>query len=364
MRSPNDVDFWRGFALVMIFVDHIPGIVFENFTYHNFAVSDAAELFVFLAGWSLRLLVSSRNRPIGAWPLFLRLEGRALTIFFAQIVITEIALGITAAGALYFDNPLILAWNNAAATFQSPVETHVGLVMLSYQLFYFDILPLYVVLMASAPLIVTIHRRIPGLLLPLSLCVYIAALTFGYNFPTWPLDDRWFFNPLAWQLVFVLGFLLAGKSGIGEWARRNFGVLRLCAVPIVIAGVVTGYFRFAPDPLSLPEPRLFLMFDKTFVSPARILHLLAIVLVFQGAFGMLHRLVPGVTGLLSMLGRNSLQVFCVGSILSLCGQLARFAFGATIVCDVLVVLVGIVIMSTTAWLVEWRDRYGAAQSAH
>jgi hypothetical protein len=106
MRSPNDVDFWRGFALVTIFVDHVPGIVFENYTLHKFAISDAAELFVFLAGWSLRLLASSRSRPLGFWPLFLRLEGRTLTIFVAQIVITEIALALTAAGALYFDNPL------------------------------------------------------------------------------------------------------------------------------------------------------------------------------------------------------------------------------------------------------------------
>lgn len=360
MRSPNDVDFWRGFALVTIFVDHIPGIVFENYTFHNFAICDAAELFVFLAGWSLRLLISSRSRPMGNWPMFLRLEGRAFTIFVAQIVITEIALAITAAGALFFDNTLILEWNNAAATFENPVETHVGLVLLSHQLFYFDILPLYVVLMAGAPLIVMISRSIPWLLLPLSLAIYVITLTFGYNIPTWPLEGRWYFNPLAWQLVFVLGFLLAGESGIGGWARRHSRSLRWCAIPILFAGIVAGYTGFAPNPLSLPEPRFFLMFDKTFESPARILNLLATVSVCSGLFGVLHRSIPILTRCLSMLGRNSLYVFCVGSILSLCGQLARFAFDGTIVCDILVVVVGIVAMSATAWLVEWRDRYEAA----
>ena len=360
MRSPNDVDFWRGFALVTIFVDHVPGNVFENYTYHNFAISDAAELFVFLAGWSLRLLVSSRNRPRGAWPLFLHLEGRALTIFVAQIVITEVALGITAGGALFFENPLILAWNNAAATFQNPVETHLGLVLLSHQLFYFDILPLYVVLMASAPLIVVIHRQAPHLLLPLSLAVYALTLTFGYNIPTWPLDDQWFFDPLAWQLVFVLGYLLAGNTGVGEWARQHLHALRWYAVPIVLLGVIAGYTGYAPDPLSLPEPRLFLMFDKTFESPARLLHLLAVVVVCKGLFGMLQLSMPGLTRFLSMLGRNSLHVFCVGSILSLLGQFARFAFDGTVVCDMLVIVVGVLAMSATAWLVEWRDRYAAA----
>ena len=360
MRSPNDVDFWRGFALVTIFIDHVPGIVFENLTLHNFAISDAAELFVFLAGWSLRLLASSRSRPRDTRALFLRLEGRALTIFIAQIVITEVALAITAAGALYFDNPLILEWNNAAATFQSPVETHIGLVLLSHQLFYFDILPLYVVLMACAPAIVLMHRRLPKLLLPLSLAIYGITLTFGFNIPTWPLEGRWFFNPLAWQLVFVLGFVLAGKTGIGGWARSHLPALRWFAVPVALAGIVVGVTHYAPDPLSLPEPHLFLMFDKTFESPARIIHLLALVVVCRSLFPLLHRNIPRLTGFLSMLGRNSLQVFCIGSILSLCGQLARFAFDGTMLCDILVVVIGITTMSATAWLVEWRDRYEAA----
>ena len=57
MREPNEIDFWRGFALATIFINHIPGIYFERFTFRNVSISDSAELFVFLAGWSLRLQV-------------------------------------------------------------------------------------------------------------------------------------------------------------------------------------------------------------------------------------------------------------------------------------------------------------------
>ena len=53
MRAENAVDFWRGVALVMIFINHVPGNVFSYYTLRNYAISDAAELFVFLAGWSL-----------------------------------------------------------------------------------------------------------------------------------------------------------------------------------------------------------------------------------------------------------------------------------------------------------------------
>src|SRR5689334_9549125 len=55
LRAPNAVDFWRGFALLTIFVNHVPGNVFQRFTYSHISISDAAELFVFLAGWALAL---------------------------------------------------------------------------------------------------------------------------------------------------------------------------------------------------------------------------------------------------------------------------------------------------------------------
>ena len=48
---PRDyrIDFFRGLALISIFVNHIPGNFYSNFTHRNFGLSDAAELFVLLA---------------------------------------------------------------------------------------------------------------------------------------------------------------------------------------------------------------------------------------------------------------------------------------------------------------------------
>ena len=60
-REPNAVDFWRGFALLTIFINHVPGNAFEPFTYSHFSISDAAELFVFLAGWAIALAVRGRQ---------------------------------------------------------------------------------------------------------------------------------------------------------------------------------------------------------------------------------------------------------------------------------------------------------------
>ena len=62
-RQPNAIDFWRGFALITIFINHIPGLYFEVFTHKNYSISDCADLFVFLAGWALRLAVGPADDP-------------------------------------------------------------------------------------------------------------------------------------------------------------------------------------------------------------------------------------------------------------------------------------------------------------
>jgi hypothetical protein len=54
------IDFWRGFALLTIFIDHLPDNVFQQMTYGNFGLSDAAELFVFLSGASVALAYGTR----------------------------------------------------------------------------------------------------------------------------------------------------------------------------------------------------------------------------------------------------------------------------------------------------------------
>ena len=162
-----------------------------------------------------------------------RLGGRALTVYFAQTVITGLAIALLAAASLLLDAPFLLDWHNASAVFNDPVRAHIGLVLLTHQLGYFDILPLYFVLMLVAPLVALMHRHARPFLPPLSLAIYVYALAFGVNFPTWPVEGVWFFNPLAWQLIYVLGFLLAGDDGLGAIAWRYHKILRWLAVPFV-----------------------------------------------------------------------------------------------------------------------------------
>jgi hypothetical protein len=293
------------------------------------------------------------------WYLTLRLGGRAIELYAAQILITMIALAMLAAAATVLDNPLLLEWHNAAAVFFDPVLTHIGLAALTHQLGYFDILPLYVVLMAMAPLFAIIDRYAPNMVLPVSLAIYFAALIIPLPMPTWPTDNQWFFNPLAWQLVFVLGFVLAREDGVGGFVRRNILPIRLIAVPIVVFSVIAWVNYWIPDPTAMPQPRLLFIISKTYVTPMRLIQFLAVVAVFSIAFPYIKRMAPPLVEFLSMLGRNSLIVFCVGSLLSLAGQIVRLVYRGDIIGDTIVVIVGVSIMALAAWLPEWRDQVRA-----
>src|SRR5258706_1620653 len=114
-RAANAVDFWRGFALITIYVNHIPGIFYERLTYRNLSISDSAELFVFLAGWSLRHVVGRSEDPTPIHEVTLRLGGRAITLYCAHMTIVMLAIAMLAASARILDNPLLLEWHNAAA---------------------------------------------------------------------------------------------------------------------------------------------------------------------------------------------------------------------------------------------------------
>jgi hypothetical protein len=355
-RAPNAVDFWRGFALVSIFVNHVPGIWYERLTHRNLSISDSAELFVFLAGWSLGLLVGRSDAQKSLPVLGFRLGGRSLQIYAAHILISALALALLAATAFLLENPLLLEWHNASAFFQDPQHVQIGIVLLTHQLGYFDILPLYVVLMLAAPAFAVIDRFARPLLVPISLALYFASLTVPFTAHTWPVEGQWFFNPFTWQAIFVLGFALSRDEGLGAVVRRNITWIRYISAPIVAICAVLVWFNWFPDPTTLPEPRLLFLNGKSFLTPMRLLQFLALAAVFSAAYPMISR-IPWLPEFLSTLGRNSLYVFCVGSLLSLSGQIIRFLYSGSLAVDTIVVIVGVGLLWLTAWMAEWRERH-------
>ncbi len=133
-------------------------------------------------------------------------------------------------------------------------------------------------------------------------------------------------------------------------------MLRFAAVPILAIGLAFASVRYFPDLFQLPASPYLRLFDKTFLSPDRLLSVLAIIAVGGGIFVPINRWLPACGRFLSLLGRNSLQVFCAGSLLSLCGQIIRYLYGGLVVTDVVLFIVGVGLMALVAWMVEWRTR--------
>ena len=126
-------------------------------------------------------------------------------------------------------------------------------------------------------------------------------------------------------------------------------------VGVIIGAIVAG-FDLKPDPFLVPEPRLLFIFDKSNLSPGRLLHFIALILGFQSVYPLIAPYIPWLARQLSALGRNSLAVFSVGSIISLAGQLLRFELGGGFMVDTFILGSGLACLIFTAWFVEWRLR--------
>ncbi len=352
-REPNAVDFWRGFALVTIFVNHIPGIYFERFTHRQISISDSAELFVFLAGWGLALMVARHDARGQRMEAIKALGDRTLRIYAVHLMLITLAIAILAGAARAYDNPLLLEWHNAATVFYDPIRAHIGLVTLTYQLGYFDILPLYVVLTAFAPLIVVLHWHAPRILLVAAIALYLVVLILRLSIPTWPTEGTWFFNPFAWQLIFVLGFVLARDEGPGAFVRRHIKTIRIVGLPIVIGLAVVQLWNLHPDPTRMPEPKLLFVDLKPYQTPIRLVQFLALAAVVSAVTPWLMSKLPTLARVFSLLGRKSLVVFSVSSILSLGFQIVRYQYPGGVVLDSAILVVGIAMMTLAAWLADW-----------
>jgi hypothetical protein len=199
------------------------------------------------------------------------------------------------------------------------VQTALGVAILSEQLGYFNILPMYVLFMLWAPLALALARRSPAALLALSFAVYGAVRYFGIALPSWPEPGVWFFNPLTWQFIFTLGVvcaILLRERPIPYSAPLYWACWALLAVSAVI---VTDGFGLWPGLRDLWFARLDI--DKSHLGIARLLHFAALCYALaQTSFAWIAKTALGRE--LERLGRHSLAVFGFGSIVAYLGQAA------------------------------------------
>ncbi len=351
-RKPNAIDFWRGFALVNIFLSHMPGNTFERLSHRHYSLSDA-ELFVFLAGWALRLS-SGRDHKASVVDIVKRAASRVVKLYKVQTATTACALLIMVAAAWIFEDRTIAHLGHPAAIRIDIVRSWLGLLLVTDHLQYFDILPLYLMLSVMSPAIILLHRRSPWLVLFASVATWVVASVLRFDLPTWPVEGIWFFDPLSWQLAFVLGFVFAGEGAPTRIVRRWMPKLFWPSLSIAVAGGVVVALHLTPDACAIDRSFASLLFSKTFIGPARLIHFLAMIVACSRIYPLVERHVASLARSLSLIGRHALPVFVGASLLSLLGRILLKVGARGIVPSFAVAATGLTIIVATAWMNEWR----------
>jgi hypothetical protein len=351
------VDFLRGIALATIFINHIPGNVLSHFTPVNFGFSDAAEIFVTLAGFAAAQAYFPTYAKGDRLAATLKSWRRAWLLYLCHIASTIACVAILAAAAILFARPGYLAdtieplYVNVAPLFTDPPRGYIGLATLGHQLGYFNILPMYMVLLFAMPAIMALalHGLVP--LVTASVALWIAAGTFAVDFPNYPTPGGWYFNPFAWQILLVGGFAL----GVAWRQRLNVKLppwLVVIAVGyVILAGIVRVNQLWAYFP-ALPLPPLIWGFEKGYVALPRLLHGLALLVILLGTplWSLLSR-IPTSSPFHAM-GRNALAVFCWGEILCLVATIARFELGGGIAVDLALVVAHFAVIASFATILD------------
>ncbi|CAH1683934.1 OpgC protein [Hyphomicrobiales bacterium] len=351
----DGIDFWRGIVLAMIFINHVPGNGFEIMTHRHVGFSDSAEAFVFLAGVSVALAYGGRFLGSQTWRGFRSLMSRAVTLYGVQIAMSFAAIAIFAVGALVFDDDTIMHEHGRDLFLSNPMRAVVAVTGLSHQLGYFNILPMYIVFLLWAPALLLLARIDDRLMLGLSALIYLFAREYGWNFPTWPVEGGWFFNPFTWQFLFATGVFIGlrlRETGEIGFDRRLF--MASVVILAVSAFVVTKAFGFLP---LLPEQLNSIVdMSKTNLAPIRMIHFLALAYVLYHSGLTLMAKSGNLFAPLCVIGRQSLPVFAAGSILSAIGQIVIGMRNTGFIDDLLFIGGGLLLLYAIAlYLSDRRD---------
>src|ERR1700722_8488402 len=350
------LDLFRGVALWLIFLDHIPGNILNWFTIRNYGFSDATEIFIFISGYTAAFVYGRAMRERGMLIASARVLRRAWQIYVAHIFLFTIFMAEIAYVAATFDNPLYAEEMNILDFLKQPDVTIFQALLLKFKPVNMDVLPLYIALLLFFPPMLWLLLWQPAFALAGSALVYVLAWNFDWNLPAYP-NGVWFFNPFAWQLLFVFGAWCA----LGG-AQRLSGVLRS---PIVL-GIALAYLIFAFaitltwhfEPLERLVPTwlsdLLYPIDKTNLDVLRFAHFLALATI---TVRFVPRDWPGLQSPILQpafrCGQHSLEIFCLGVFLAFAGQFVISEYSGGPLIQAAISLIGIMIMVATANLISW-----------
>ncbi|EUB71657.1 putative conserved protein UCP028704, OpgC [Pseudomonas sp. GM41(2012)] len=351
------IDFFRGLALIFIFWDHVPHNPLGQITLRNLGFSDAAEIFVFLAGYAAVLAYGKILARDGYLIACVKILRRAWVLYVVHIFLLAMLMGIVFFANSHVETRDLVEEMGLHHFITNPQQALTDELLLRFKPNLMDPLPLYIVLLAGLPLVLPLLVRKPWAVVAVSLAVYVLAPRFGWNLAAIK-DGVWYFNPVTWQLLFILGGFMA-IHGLRPRLPDTRPLLRQplfvsAAVYVVVTGVITVSWRWpeihdALMPASLSN--LLYPISKTDLSPVRLLHFLALAYVTA-------RLLPGngwtqnwLAQQCCRMGRYSLEVFCLGVLLAPLADMLNALTDDAFAMQVFTALVGAGVMALLgAWL--------------
>ncbi|WP_439392419.1 OpgC domain-containing protein [Bradyrhizobium sp. PMVTL-01] len=353
------LDLFRGVANWAIFLDHIPDNVVNWITTRNYGFSDAADLFVFISGYTASFVYARMMLDRGFIVGATRLTKRVWQLYVAHIILFVIYIASISYLALRFGDSEMINEFNVAGLVDNATETLRQGLFLRFKPLNLDVLPLYIVLMGLFPPVLWFMLRKPDLTMALSIVLWLAARHFGWNLTAYP-AGQWYFNPYCWQVLFVFGAWCSMGGARRSMTLVNSPVtLWLCLGYLLFALVMTMAGRFPSFGGMFPE-WLFSAFnpnDKTNLAPYRFLHFVVIVIL---VIRFVPKDWPGlewkVFDPLIVCGQQSLAVFCVGVFLSFVGHFELSMSSGSLFAQLFVSIAGIAIMTTVAYYISWSKK--------
>src|SRR5215469_15833798 len=270
------LDLFRGLALWLIYIDHVSPDLLTWFTIRNYGFSDAAEIFIFISGFTAALVYGRATFEKGFLIGTARIARRVWQIYTAHLLLfmvlmAEIAYVTAWSGKQFYIHEMV-----AEDFFKQPGADMIQALFLRFRPLNMDVLPLYVVLMASLPLVLALAKWKRDLPLILSIVLYIVANRFDLHLSTYP-EGFWSFNPFGWQLLFVFGAWCAlGGAQRLSTVLQSPVTLSVAAVYLLFAFVISLTWYLPGLDALVPRrlEELLYPIDKTNLGVLRIAHFL------------------------------------------------------------------------------------------
>ena len=359
------LDLFRGMALWLIFIDHLPANILTWFTIRNYGFSDATEIFIFISGYTAAFVYGRAMLQAGFVVATARILRRVWQIYVAHVFLFTIFLAEISYVATRFENPLYTEEMGIMDFLKQPDVTIVQALLLRFRPVNMDVLPLYIVLMLFLPLILWLMKWRADVTLALSAALYAATWHFDLYLTAYP-NGFWAFNPFAWQLLFVFGAWCAMGGAVRMSRILSSPVTMWISFAYLLAAFCVTLTWYVPQLSHLMPRRIeqwMYPINKPDLDVLRFAHFLALAAITV-------RFLPkDWSGLKSpwlrpliLCGQHSLEIFCLGVFLAFAGHfvLAEVSGGAAM--HTLVSISGILIMWGMAWLISWY-KHSADKSA-